>query len=197
MSDASKQKKLPTRERLLKAAQDILAEAGLQALNSNAIVERAGVTPPTFYHYFENKHVVLRELGTRMMDAQNEVLKRDTGLTISTEAELRAACLTSVRQSYRMTQNFRGGYALLVSLRAIPELIDVRLKSHEEMAQLLARYMVEQGLTDDFEGTLARARLGIELRYAAIEMLFETGFRHEDDVLNHTADALTSVYGFF
>lgn len=197
MTDTTAQGKQPTRERLLHAAQDILAEFGLQALNSNAIAERAGVTPPTFYHYFENKHAVLRELGMRMMDAQNEVLKRDTGLSISTKSDLRAACLTSVQQSYRMTRTFRGGYALLVSLRAIPELIDIRLRSHEEMARLVANYMVEQGLTDDYPGTLVRSRLGIELTYAAIEMLFETKFSHEEDVLNYTADALTSIYDFF
>ena len=72
-----------TREALLEAAQNILADQGLEALNSNAIVEKAGVTPPTFYHYFSNKHAVLRELGVRMMDAQNEVLRADTGLMIS------------------------------------------------------------------------------------------------------------------
>ena len=45
-----------TKQRLLSAAQGILAESGLAAVNSNAIVERAKVTPPTFYHYFKNKN---------------------------------------------------------------------------------------------------------------------------------------------
>tara|TARA_R110000787_G_scaffold99840_9_gene204610 strand:- start:22600 stop:23187 length:588 start_codon:yes stop_codon:yes gene_type:complete len=186
-----------TREALLEAAQNILADQGLEALNSNAIVEKAGVTPPTFYHYFSNKHAVLRELGVRMMDAQNEVLRADTGLMISTEAELEAACFNSIQKSYRMTRAFRGGYALLVSLRAIPELKEVRLNSHAEMAELLTRYMIEQKLCSDFDSVVVRARLGIEMRYAAIEMLFETNFRNEQTVLAYTAKALTRVYDFF
>ncbi|MBR9808480.1 MAG: TetR/AcrR family transcriptional regulator [Alphaproteobacteria bacterium] len=191
------QKGKTTREALLQAAQDILTESGLEALNSNAIVEKAGVTPPTFYHYFSNKHAVLRELGVRMMDAQNAVLRADTGLMISTEAELEAACFNSVQKSYQMTRDFRGGYALLVSLRAVPELKEVRLNSHAEMAELLTKYMIEQKLCDDFDAVVVRARLGVEIRYAAIEMLFETNFRNEQTVLEYTAKALTRVYDFF
>lgn len=186
-----------TREAMLEAAQNILADSGLEALNSNAIVEKAGVTPPTFYHYFSNKHAVLRELGMQMMDAQNEVLRADTGLMISTEAELEAACFNSIQRSYRMTRAFRGGYALLVSLRAVPELKEVRLNSHAEMAELLTRYMIEQKLCNDFDSVVVRARLGVEMRYAAIEMLFETNFRNEQTVLEYTAKALTRVYDFF
>ncbi|KDA01406.1 TetR/AcrR family transcriptional regulator [Hyphomonas oceanitis] len=186
-----------TREAMLEAAQNILADSGLEALNSNAIVEKAGVTPPTFYHYFSNKYAVLRELGMQMMDAQNEVLRADTGLMISTEAELEAACFNSIQRSYRMTRAFRGGYALLVSLRAVPELKEVRLNSHAEMAELLTRYMIEQKLCNDFDSVVVRARLGVEMRYAAIEMLFETNFRNEQTVLEYTAKALTRVYDFF
>lgn len=190
-------KRKTTRDAMLEAAQDILAESGLEALNSNAIVDKAGVTPPTFYHYFPNKHAVLRELGMRMMDAQNEVLRAETGLMISTEAELEAACFNSVQKSYQMTRKFRGGYALLASLRAIPDLREVRLNSHAEMAALLTRYMMEQKLCDDFDTVVVRARLGIEIRYSAIEMLFETGFRNEQVILEYTAKALTRVYDFF
>ncbi len=64
-------RKTNARERLIGAAQDILAEEGLAAFTSNAVVDRAGVTPPTFYHYFENKQALLRELGERMMLAQH------------------------------------------------------------------------------------------------------------------------------
>jgi len=188
---------IPTRERLLLAAQDIMAESGLEALNSNAIVERAGVTPPSFYHYFQNKHAVLRELGTRMMLAQSEALRADTGLRITTEADLHAASLRMLRESFKVTRAFRGGYALLVSLRAIPELRDVRLESHADMSVLVAEYLKGQGLSDDFDDLVVRSRLALELAYAAIEMLFETDFANQDAVLSYTADGLVKVYGLF
>ena len=85
--------KKKTIDRLLEAAQDILIESGVEALNSNAIVLRAGVTPPTFYHYFSNNHALLEELGVRMMQEQSEVIRAETGLQIKTEADLQTTCL--------------------------------------------------------------------------------------------------------
>ena len=68
--------KISTKDKLIAAAQDLLADKGLAAFNSNAIVERAGVTPPTFYHYFANKQALLRELGERLMLAKPSRLFR-------------------------------------------------------------------------------------------------------------------------
>ena len=71
-------------ERLVEAAQAILAEAGVEGVNSNAVVVRAGLTPPTFYHYFPNKHALLRELGERMLSAQSAAIRTDTGRRVET-----------------------------------------------------------------------------------------------------------------
>ncbi|MEP3072053.1 TetR/AcrR family transcriptional regulator [Maricaulis sp.] len=184
-------------DRLLGAAQHILAESGLEALNSNAIVERAGLTPPTFYHYFPNKHALLRELGLRLMDAQTEAIRADTGMTIRTAGEMRSAALTSIRQSLDSAIAFRGAYPLLVALRAVPELQSIRLESHERITRLLADYFAEQGLVTDYDDVLIRVRLSLEISYAAVEMLFETGFRNREAILEYTADAVTRIYDFF
>lgn len=185
------------KSRLLTAAQKILAENGIESLNSNAVCELAGVKPPTFYHYFKNKHALLRELGMQMMADQGETLRADTGLKLKTEDELFTAIMNSLEASYRATQSFLGGYALLVSLRALPDLRDIRLKSHEQISEMLAEYFEEQNFPGAGEDILIRVRLGIEFGYAAIEMLFETGFENEQDVLEHTARSILEIYEFF
>jgi AcrR family transcriptional regulator len=186
--------KISTKDKLIAAAQDLLADKGLAAFNSNAIVERAGVTPPTFYHYFANKQALLRELGERLMLAQSEVLRRDTGLVIKTAEDFRAACEVTVRQSYAQTRAFKGSYALLVSLRALPELRDVRLNSHVEMAQLISRFLYNQGLSDHVDARIAPARLALEFLYAMIEMLFETDFANEEEMLRLTVNTHFNLY---
>lgn len=182
-----------TKTKLLEAAQEILAEGGLGALNSNAIVEKAGVTPPTFYHYFANKHAILEALGRLMMQAQSEVLRADTGLQISTKQELYTACRKAMHHSYRMTRDFRGGYALLVSLRAVPELRPLRLNYHIAMSVILAEYLLEQGFGDNDEDLQIRSRLGLEMAYAAIEMLIETNSKNQKQILDYTAQSLTQL----
>lgn len=184
-------------ERLVAAAQALLAEGGVAAVNSNAVAERAGVTPPTFYHYFPNKHALLRELGERMLSAQSAAIRSDTGRRIRNAADLRAVCLDMLQASARMSRAFTGGFELLVALRAVPELRDVRLKHQERMAALLVGYFAGQGLAKDEAALMVRARLALHLGYAAVEMLFETGFADEAAILDRTAGALADILGLF
>jgi AcrR family transcriptional regulator len=184
-------------ERLVEAAQALLAETGVEGVNSNAVVVRAGLTPPTFYHYFPNKHALLRELGERMLSAQSAAIRTDTGRRVRTAADLRDICRDMLSESLRMSRAFTGGFELLVALRAIPELRDVRLRHQERMAALLVDYFAEQGLAGDREGLMIRAGLALHLGYAAVEMLFETDFANEAMVLDRTAEALASTLALF
>lgn len=189
--------KRKTVDKLVSAAQGILKEAGIEALNSNAIVERAGVTPPTFYHYFANKHALLRELGILLMQAQSETLRVDTGLSISNEDELRVYTRYTLQQALSVTQEFEGGYALMVSLRALPDLRDVRIDYHDTMADFLVTYLSEQGLCSDAEDLKIRAKLSLGIAYSTVETLIETDFADEEKVLDLTADAIVRVYDLF
>jgi AcrR family transcriptional regulator len=64
-----------THESILEAASQILLSAGIEALNTNAIAERAGVSVGTVYQYFENKEEILLELLRRSIDARTERVK--------------------------------------------------------------------------------------------------------------------------
>jgi len=98
---------------LLAAAQKILVEEGLEGLNSNAIVERAGLTAPAFYRYFEDKHAMLAALGRNLMNAQNAVLET----ALADVAELPGALVDQTRallwRTLKVTEAFEGGYALI------------------------------------------------------------------------------------
>jgi len=186
-----------TKRRMLSAAQEILAQSGLAAVNSNAIVKRAKVTPPTFYHYFSDKKALLRELGEELMLAQTEVLRADTGLIIRNEQDLLDVSHRFIVNSFEQTLAFEGGFALLVALRAMPELAHVLLETHAEMAQLIVDYFEELGLCKDREDLLVRSRVALETIYATNEMLFETQFRDRDKVHRVTAQGIVTIYDLF
>ena len=187
----------PGKAKLLNAAQLILESKGIEGLNSNSICTQAGVTPPTFYHHFKNKHELLRDLGQQMMDEQSAILRADTGLKIRTEDELYNASLNSITSSYTATKEFVGGYALLASMRALPVLRQVRLESMHTMSHVLTDYFIELGFDVVHDAMLVKTRLGLEFGYAAIELLFETHFANEQQVLERTAQSIVSVYGLF
>lgn len=178
---------------LLDAAQRILSEDGLEALNSNAIVELAGLTAPAFYRYFENKHGILAVLGSQLMDAQNAVVeemlahdrKRDMSFLEQTDALL--------RQTLDVTEEFKGGYALMVSLRAIPSLRTIRLSSHTHVATLLTERYLEINPDVTRDDAYDRCRLASEIGYACVEMLLETSECNRERVIERTAEAIRAV----
>ncbi|MDT9091483.1 helix-turn-helix domain-containing protein, partial [Escherichia coli] len=55
----------------LATAGEMLRDMGFEQLTTNAICQRAGLTPPALYRYFPNKYAILKELGDRLMSAQD------------------------------------------------------------------------------------------------------------------------------
>ncbi len=181
---------------LLRAAQEIIAGEGFEALNSNAIVERAGLTPPAFYRYFENKHGILAVLGRQLMDAQNaaveDLLSHEGWAGRNALEETRSL----LRETLKATETFKGGYALMVSLRAIPDLREIRLSSHTHVAtQMTGRYLALNPDADRGD-VYDRFRLASEIGYACVEMLLETDECNRDRIIDRAAEAITSLLRF-
>tara|TARA_B100000378_G_C18001980_1_gene397521 strand:+ start:341 stop:949 length:609 start_codon:yes stop_codon:yes gene_type:complete len=184
-----------TYEKILAASQELLTESGIEGFNSNAIVERAGMTPPAFYRWFPNKYAILEELASRFMHAQNVVTQQhlkafDMGNTTIAETIRR-----SLDESVEVSASFVGSHAIMVCMRAIPSLSEIRLKSHEAITNALATRMVEVGLAPSKEAVETRCRLVVELGYAAIELVFETGLENRKEIVERTTAACTAALG--
>ncbi|MEH1864512.1 MAG: TetR/AcrR family transcriptional regulator, partial [Nostoc sp.] len=55
------------RNLILDTAADLLAERGVEAINTNALAERADISVGSVYQYFSNKEAILAALGERYM----------------------------------------------------------------------------------------------------------------------------------
>ncbi len=67
-------KGLERRERMLDAAEALLANAELDEISLKDIAERAGVPVSSAYHFFDNAHAVYKALGARFSVVLNESL---------------------------------------------------------------------------------------------------------------------------
>lgn len=191
--EPSQKRAKETYRSLLSAAQDILSESGIEALNSNAIVERAGLTAPAFYRYFENKHIILAVLGRQLMDAQNAVTENILSTDdLSSEGVLEQT-EKLLRQTLETTEAFKGGYALMVSLRAIPALSAIRISSHRYVTTLLTERYLESNPGVARDDAYDRFRLANEIGYACVEMLLEADECDRDRVIGRTAHAIRAV----
>ena len=182
------QRSQATRERLLDAAGQLLAEVGVERLSTNLVARRAGVTPPTLYHYFADKYALLRLLGQRLMAAQNALVPLDA---LSSEETIARVLLDHVA----LTRASPGGVWVMRMLRAVPQLADVRLDSHRALAEALAAAAMAQYPQADPVTHRRRARLCVDLGYAAIELVLDEPALDELAVMQDTARAIRALLG--
>lgn len=175
-----------TREQLITATADLLGDVGVERLSSNLICACAGVTPPAFYRYFDDKYAILEELGERLMEAQNQAIMRllaQEDLQVS-EAHLRALILESIA----ITAAFPGGPWVLRALRAVPALAHVRLRSHRRVSAQIAKAAARKGKAS--ARLSLQARLLVDMGYAAIELAFDEPSLKPKAIANEAARSL-------
>lgn len=177
---------LATYERLLDAAGELLAELGVERISTNLVAARAGVSPPTLYHYFADKYALLGALGERLMAAQNALVALDPLLGEAAIAQVLLDHVTLTRAS-------PGGPWVMRMLRAVPQLAEVRLASHRELATALARQAWVADPWADRAILERRARLAVDLGYAAIELVFDQPDLDEAAIMADAARAIRAV----
>jgi len=172
-----------TYERLLDVTGQLLEEVGVDRISTNLVAERAGVSPPTIYHYFADKYALLRALGERLMAAQNALVAIDFH---QSESEIAATLAAHVR----LTRDFPGGIWVMRMLRAVPQLAEVRLASHRQLAGSLVAQAMATDPAADRAALEHTARLAVEMGYAAIEMALEEPSLDVEETMRLTARAL-------
>ena len=184
-----------TYEALLRSAQEILAESGYDGLTSNTVVERAGLTPPAFYRYFKDKHMLLLVLAERLLNAQNDLIDQYLRSDDGTLAESAQATENLMLAEIELTKSSIGGVELMLLMRTLPELSRLRLESHDIVSQALAKEICEREKSISLKEMQVRTRLTTEIYYSTIEMLFETGFQNQKTVIHRSALAQQAVIG--
>ncbi len=175
-----------TYERLLDVTGQLLEEVGVDRVSTNLVAERAGVSPPTVYHYFVDKYALFRALGERLMAAQNALVAIDFH---QSEAEI----AVTLAEHVRLTRDFPGGIWVMRMLRAVPQLAEVRLASHRALAASLVEQEIGNDPSLDRAALERMVRLAIEMGYAAIEMALEEPALDVDQTMRLAARAIRSL----
>lgn len=185
-----------TYELVLQTAGEMLCDMGFEQLTTNAICKRAGLTPPALYRYFPNKYAILKVLGDRLMQAQDDVviawIERG-GLSGETFEERLAKSIVNQREMVAIAQRFPGGVAIGRALRAVPMLQELRFTSRDMVADRFYQAIRPQFPAVPEKRLRAAMRMVVELGYAASEMVLEEPDR-DADIITHEACLLFALY---
>lgn len=185
-----------TYEHLLDVTAQILTEVGFERLSTNMVCERAGLSPPALYRYFPNKYALLHELGRRLMEQQNALIARWLTPSVfrgDTRA-LERALIGLLLETYRLTQQTKGGMWILRALRAVPALQDVRLASAREVTAQATLRLSRVFPQIELAQLELISRVADGMAYAALEMLFDDPTLDPPAVMEIVAATLASYF---
>ncbi len=182
----TQQRALATYERLLDAAGEVLEVLGVERISTNLVAARAGVTPPTLYHYFADKYALLAALGERLMRAQNALVLPGDGLDEAAIAQVLLDHVAATRES-------SGGPWIMRMLRAVPQLAHVRLASHRALSAVIVDEMQRFDPSRERAALEHEARLVVDIGYAAIELVFDEPALDERAIMASAARAIRAL----
>jgi AcrR family transcriptional regulator len=179
-----------TYDLLLGAAEMLLEEVGVERISTNLICQRANLTAPAFYRYFDDKYAVIEALAERLMKRQNVALEAWVERYQHTGYDMIVAHVADlVREIDDITQGQPGAIWIMRALRAVPKLSHIRLASHNHVTDLLTDIYMPYLPGVPRELVRRRTRLSVEIAYSIDEMLKEETVSRDDAM-----DDLTYIF---
>ncbi|WP_256731397.1 TetR/AcrR family transcriptional regulator [Sphingomonas sp. dw_22] len=165
---------------LLDAAGHVLEQEGIDRISTNLVCQRAGVTPPALYRYFDDKYAIIEALAERLMARQNVALDawvaryRGAGLEMVADKVIEL-----LREMDAITSAQPGALWIMRALRAVPKLAPIRLASHNYVADVLTDLYMPFLPQVPREVVRLRTRIAVEMAYSIDEMLKEEAVNRE------------------
>ena len=190
------QRAIETYELILNVTAGLLAEVGIERISTNLIAAAASIKPPTLYRYFPNKYAVLVALSDRLMNRQNVIVESWlTRLAGQTDALISLEDMKFlIGNTVEATRKEPGAFEIMLAMRAVPRLREVRLASHRYVADLLTQHFSPLLQAHSEAAIWARIRLSIELSYAATEMALEETMVPAEVIIHETARQISDYW---
>lgn len=151
-------------KRLLSSALGLFSEKGYAGTSIREIIERAGVTRPVLYYYFENKEQLYRRLVESWFAELVDDLDRELGNIVGIRDQLRCVVINAFQHAERSPQVVRLIFHTFFAPRTQAPKVDKDALWESRFSRIL-RIMQEGVDTGVFAGrdpnTLAMAFCGI------------------------------------
>jgi AcrR family transcriptional regulator len=184
-----------TRARLLTAAKETFEEHGFVEARISDIAKRAGLSSHgAFYHYFDSKEQILRELAEELDDRLSEPMG-SVILAPDSDASPRTRLVTALRQhlqSYREEARIMGVVEQLARYdEGVAAVRFARIRRHRDEIAHSVRHLQRRGAADPtIDPVIAAAALGAMTERFA-EMWLVQGLLECD--LDDAADTLAAL----
>ena len=100
------------REEILSHALRLISEAGVHNVSTRQIAHAVGISQPTLYAYFPNRHALVGEVGSRAFTALAERMRIAAGASGSAEGRLKAVARNYVTFGLEQPDAYRVAFMI-------------------------------------------------------------------------------------
>lgn len=186
---------VPTRDRLLRAAAELISEGGYAAASVGAIAERTGLARGALYRHFPSKEDLFAEVFQAAAESELAAMRAAAGREAGFAARFEAVIRT---YATRALGNRRLAWALTyepVDPRVDAERLAYRRRYRDGMAQLL-REGVAAGAIGGQDVRITAAAVVGAIAEALAGPLSPTADRPADDAGDALDDIVAAIIGF-
>lgn len=175
---------------ILRAAGELLAERNLHSLTASAIMERAGVSRPTFYSYFPSKYAVVARL---LSEVFNEIFEQVSPWLVAEVDEGAELVLRDVlvRAAQTLQAHSPIFQAVHENAHAAPELAEawsaIIDRFRAALSEQISAIRIVQGRSPDDAERLATALVW------ASERIFYLSTRGIDEAVSTSTEAVDAL----
>jgi len=137
----TRQKQAETRQRILRAAHELIGQGGYAAASVAAVAQRAGVATGTTYRYFPSKGELFAEVFRRASQIEVDHMARAAESDGSLRERLVRACQTFARRALR---GRRMAYALIAE--PVDPAVDAERITYRQAYTLILERLVREGV---------------------------------------------------
>jgi AcrR family transcriptional regulator len=195
-NDDATQAKRPTQTRsvatfasIVRAASELISHEGIQALNTNAVAQRAGVNIGTLYHYFPDKSAILLELFRASQERRSSALLAALH-ELPTTPHLAKWCRELFEGLDRQRRSDPPQVQLRRAYLSVPDLVAADDFDRAETAVFLAGLLQQRFTTLARNEALAAAKVMIVMVTAFVDSAFDDDALR-DDVVSQNATMLS------
>lgn len=189
-----------TRTRLLEAAKEIFEENGFLSARISDIAERAGLSHGSFYHYFESKEQIFREVAA-LVDDQLGAPLAEVVLAPSSDLSPHERLREAVRrhfEAYRAEARIMG---LIEQVSRYDDEVDaLMLSRHRQYAEQMAesiRQLQRRNLADkSLDPAIAATAIGaLTARFAELWLVQGAVDTSMDEAVEQVSTMLVNIMG--
>lgn len=178
-------------QRVLDAAEELLAAEGVEALTTTRIAAAADVAVGSLYQYFPDKATIVDALASRYLEAFEGLMRdlADEAIAAGWRDDLVDRLIDAYADRYRREPGYR---ALWFGRHLSAELREADRRNKVALAEGVRRILVEGGLVDDGEGLRTACRAAVLTADALLVEAFQDDPSGEPALLDEAKRILRS-----